>query len=134
MASGTVFVVDDEPDSLTYVTEIVTGAGYPVEAVSDASEAVEKMKAAPPAMVFLDVQMPRMNGFQVLKAMREAAPLADVPVVLLSAMGAVTGEDYDPEKIHDQYGVRPDAFLSKPVDPEAVLGELNRFLAPGAEA
>jgi CheY-like chemotaxis protein len=85
------------------------------------------MQAEIPEMVFLDVQMPHMNGFQVLKAIRETDSLAKVPVVLLSAISAVTGNSYDPGKIQAQYGVRPDAFVSKPIKPEGVLEQLARF-------
>ena len=130
MEQGKVFIIDDEDDNLAYLTEIITAAGYHVEAFSDGSEAVTKMKAASPEIVFLDVQMPRMNGFQVLKAIREIDSLDKVPVVLLSAISAVTGDDYDPVTIHARYGVRPDAFVSKPIKPESVREQLVKFVTP----
>ena len=128
MAQGKVFIIDDEDDNLAYLTEIITAAGYQVEAFSNGSEAVTKMQAATPEMVFLDVQMPRMNGFQVLKAIREIDNLAQVPVILLSAISSVTGNDYDPETIHERYGVLPDAFVSKPIKPETVREQLAKFI------
>ncbi|MHC4487623.1 MAG: response regulator [Planctomycetota bacterium] len=130
MAHGKVFIIDDEDDNLAYLSEIITGAGYEAEAFSDGSEALIKMQAETPEMVFLDVQMPRMNGFQVLKAIRESDILAKVPVVLLSAISAVTGDEYDPDRIQAQYGVRPDAFISKPIRPEGVREQLARFVKP----
>jgi CheY-like chemotaxis protein len=86
------------------------------------------MEAAPPDLLFLDVQMPGMNGFQVLKAMRARGALARVPVVLLSAIGSVTGENYDPDMIEERYGVRPDAFVPKPIEPGRVEAALEQFL------
>ncbi len=130
MARGKVFIVDDDPDNLAYFSHLVTEAGYGVETHSDGSEALARMRAEPPAMVFLDVQMPHMNGFQVLKAIRESEDLAEVPVVLLSAIGAVTGEEYDAEKIESRYGVRPDAFMPKTIDPQVVQEQLSRFIKP----
>jgi len=130
MARGTVYVVDDEEDNLVYLTAVITEGGYPVEAVSDPAAALDKMRTLPPHLVFLDIQMPGMNGFQALKAIREMEGLADVPVVFLSAIGAVTGEEYDPAKIQERYGVRPDAFISKPIEPSAVVAQLERFLGP----
>lgn len=130
MAHGKVFVIDDEDDNLAYLIEIITAAGYQVEAFSDGSEAVTKIQAVSPDMVFLDVQMPHMNGFQVLKAIRNIESLAEIPVVLLSAISAVTGDDYDPDTIQARYGVRPDAFVSKPVRPETVREQLAKFIAP----
>ena len=52
MVQGKVFIIDDEDDNLAYLTEIITTAGYKVEAFSDGSEAVTKMQAATPEMVF----------------------------------------------------------------------------------
>lgn len=128
MTHGKIFIIDDEDDNLAYLTEIITAAGYQVEAFSDGSEAVTKIQEASPDMVFLDVQMPQMNGFQVLKAIRNIEDLAEIPVVLLSAISAVTGNDYDPETIQAQYGVRPDAFVSKPIRPESVREQLAKFV------
>lgn len=130
MANGKVFIVDDEDDNLAYLSDIITEAGYEVEAVSDGSEALNKMQAETPDMVFLDIQMPRMNGFQVLKAIRDTASLANVPVVMLSAISAVTGDAYDPDGIQERYGVRPDAFISKPIKPEGVREQLAKFVNP----
>lgn len=130
MANEKVFVIDDEHENRAYLTAIITGAGFDVEAFEDGAEAIEKMKAEPPAMVFLDVQMPRINGFQVLKEIRQSEGLADIPVVLLSAISAVTGEDYNPDVIETRYGVRPDAFVAKPIDPDGVQEQLAKFLHP----
>ena len=54
--------------------------------------------------------------------------LAGLPVVFLSAIGALTGEDYDPDMIDRLYGVRPDAFLPKPIEPKAVAEQLRAFI------
>ena len=128
MACGRVLIVDDDDDSLAYLSNIVGEAGYAVDTLSDGSETVARMRAEPPDMVFLDIQMPRMNGFQVLKAIREAESLAGIPVVFLSAISSVTGEGYDPDKIQAQYGVRPDAFMPKTIEPEAVRKQLAVFV------
>ena len=128
MAYGKVLIVDDDDDSLAYLGSIVGEAGYAVDTLSDGCKTVARMQAEPPDMVFLDIQMPRMNGFQVLKAIREAESLTGIPVVFLSAISSVTGEGYDPDKIQAQYGVRPDAFMPKTIEPEAVRKQLAAFL------
>ena len=79
-------------------------------------------------MVFLDVQMPIMDGFQVLKGIREIYSIVNVLVVLLSAISAVTGDEYDPDMIQSHYGVRPDAFVSKPIKPDSVREQLAKFI------
>ena len=129
MVYGKVLIVDDDDDSLAYLSNIVGEAGYAVDTLSDGSQTVARMQAEPPDMVFLDIQMPHMNGFQVLKAIREAESLAEIPIVFLSAISSVTGEGYDPDKIQAQYGVRPDAFMPKTIEPKAVREQLAAFVA-----
>lgn len=127
MTNGKVFIIDDEDDNLAYLSEIITMAGYEAQTFADGAEALEKMKAELPDLVFLDVQMPNMNGFQVLKEIRDSDNLADVPVLLLSAISAVTGDEYDPDTIESRYGVRPDAFVSKPIKPDKIREQLAKF-------
>jgi len=99
MTQKRVFIVDDEDANLAFLSAILTDAGCDVQAASDGQAALTSMEAAPPDLALLDVQMPGMNGFQLLAAMREREALATVPVVFLSAIGAVTGEDYDADSI-----------------------------------
>jgi len=132
MACGKVLIVDDDDDSLAYLCDVVREAGYTADTLSDGSEVVARMRADPPDMVFLDIQMPRTNGFQVLRAIREEETLAKIPVVFLSAISSVTGESYDPDKIQAQYGVRPDAFMPKMIEPKAVRQQLEVFVVSKA--
>ncbi len=128
MTQAKVFVIDDEFETLAFMEQVITEAGHRVETFTDGNEAIRKMQALPPDMVFLDLQMPNINGFQVLKAIREVCHLDDVPVVLLSAISAVTGSEYCPETLEARYGVRPDAFVPKPVLPDAVTEQLRVFI------
>ncbi len=128
MSQAKVFVIDDEFETLAFMEKVITEAGYRVETFTDGNEAVEKMKAIPPDMVFLDLQMPTVNGFQVLRAIRQVRRCADLPVVLLSGLSAITGSEYCPETLEARYGVRPDAFVSKPVLPDAVEEQLQTFI------
>ena len=128
MARHKILIVDDDDDSVAYLSNIIGEAGYAVDTLPDGSAVVAQMQADPPDMVFLDIQMPRMNGFQVLKAIRKADELAGIPVIFLSAISSVTGERYDPDRIQAQYGVRPDGFMPKTVEPEAVRKWLAAFM------
>jgi CheY-like chemotaxis protein len=129
---ATIFAIDDEPDNLTFLEAIIAEAGCEAETISDPTTAIDRMRANLPALVFLDVQMPGLNGFQVLRAMRAEPALAEVPVVLLSAIGAVTGVEYDEDLIEQKYGVRPDGFLAKPISPDGVKAELAKVTGDAA--
>jgi two-component system, OmpR family, response regulator AdeR len=128
MAQAKVFIIDDDDDIIAFLSSIVTEAGHEVEAYTDGGKALDALTDQSPALVFLDVQMPKMNGFQVLSAIRERSHLAEVPVVMLSGISAVTGDDYDPDVIESRYGVRPTAFVNKGGNPAKVRAELEPFL------
>ncbi len=128
MTQAKVFVIDDEFETLAFMEQVIGEAGHRAETFTDGNEAIEKMQATPPDMVFLDLQMPKINGFQVLKAIRQVPRFDGIPVVLLSAVSAVTGSQYCPETLEARYGVRPDAFVPKPVLPDAVNEQLKVFV------
>ena len=71
MSQAKVYVIDDEFETLAFMEQVITEAGHQVETFTDGNQAVEQMKTLAPDMVFLDLQMPGINGFQVLKAMRQ---------------------------------------------------------------
>lgn len=128
MALGRILIIDDDDDNLAYLGKIIGDAGYEVETLDDSTKALDTIKRVSPDMIFLDIQMPMMNGFQVLKAIRDDKALDRIPVVFLSAIGAVTGQAYDPDTIESQYGVRPDAFMDKTVKAADVQATIAQFV------
>jgi CheY-like chemotaxis protein len=128
MSDKHILIVDDDDDNIAFMKKIIQDAGYQVQAVTDSTQAMPSLLAQKPAMVFLDVQMPGLNGFQVLKEIRANTELAGLTVVLLSAIGAVTGQDYDPDMIEAQYGVRPDAFLPKGIAPQEIRAKIEEIM------
>ena len=131
MAHEMIFVIDDEQDNLDYIEAILNEEDYNVQTFLSGVEALENMKIAPPNMVLLDVQMPGMNGFQVLKAMQTDEELKAIPVVFLSAIGSITGIDYDSAEIETRYGVLPDDFIPKPIDPDRIIEKIKKYINKG---
>ncbi len=78
--------VEDEPD-IQAVTKLAleTVGGFTVKTCSSGAEALKEAVAFAPDLILLDVMMPGMDGFSTLKALRELAPLATVPVVFMTA-------------------------------------------------
>ena len=130
MSSLKVFVVDDEQDNVDFLVAVLGGASFDPVGFTDGKAALEAMMQEAPALAILDIQMPNLNGFQLLKKMRDEDVLRDVPVIFLSAIGAVTGEEYDPDRIEKEYGVRPNAFVSKPIDEESLLSAIEAVRNP----
>jgi CheY-like chemotaxis protein len=114
----TVLVVDDEFDLTGTLRAILEGEGYRVDTCSNGGEALERLKAARSDLVLMDVMMPVLSGFEVLRAMRKMPGLDSVPVVLMSSVPpGVKKEDY-----------RWQAFLRKPFSLLSVVATVEGLI------
>lgn len=102
-----VLVVDDEPDARELLQEFLTGKGYEVLTASDGEEALQRVKAERPHLIFLDVRMPKMDGLEVLKRVREIDQ--EVGVIMVTA---VKEEDIGRQAL--QLGAFD--YITKPLD------------------
>ena len=87
-----ILVVEDEPDDLDLLIDILFDAGYDVLGAQDGPTALEKAAQERPDLILLDIWMPIMDGFQVLSKLKEDTATGATPVVLLTAMPPVLGE------------------------------------------
>ena len=116
-----VLIVDDEQHIrllIEQALEELADDGVDLFTAADGDEALEVIEAHHPALVFLDVMMPRKNGFEVCRAVKQDLGLRDTHVVLLTAKG----QAYDREQ---GMAAGADAYLTKPFDPDELL-ELAR--------
>ena len=79
-----VLVVDDEPDAVELLQEFLTAKGYEVLAASNGEDALRKVKEERPHLILLDVRMPKMNGIEVLKQVRQIDH--EVGVIMVTAV------------------------------------------------
>ena len=86
---GRILVVDDGPENLRVLSELLRNEGYVTRPVSDAPLALEVAAAEPPDLILLDIMMPGMDGFEVCRRLKQNARLRDIPIVFLSAMDDV---------------------------------------------
>jgi DNA-binding response OmpR family regulator len=102
-----VLVVDDEPDAVELLREFLAAKGYEVTTASDGEEALLKVKQDRPHLILLDVRMPRMNGMEVLKRVREID--REVGVIMVTAVN---------EEETGRQALRMGAFdyITKPLD------------------
>lgn len=80
-----ILFVDDERDLVRSAEIFLTEAGYEVVAAYDGMEALEKLDTVKPDLMVLDITMPRLNGWDVLRMMQQDAEKADIPVLVLTA-------------------------------------------------
>jgi len=113
VAGETILVIDDSPTILRVVQLVLTKAGFTVNTAADGEEGIARARAERPALILLDFVMPKMNGYQVCRALAESADLKDIPVVLMSAKGDQVGERF--VKV---MGIVD--YITKPFSPEAI--------------
>jgi DNA-binding response OmpR family regulator len=116
-----VLVADDDPDIRELVEFKLSQAGYAVQAVPDGLSAWEAFESEPPALAVLDVMMPGLSGFDVLRKIRDSDH-PRVPVLMLSAKS----RDSD---VDTGFAIGADDYVIKPFSPRELLHRVNTMLA-----
>ena len=119
-----VLIVDDEAFIrllLEQTLEDLEEKGVELISAENGEEALALVKSEHPGLVFLDVMIPRMSGFDVCRAIKRDLKLEDVYVVILTAKG----QEYDKEIGRD---VGADLYVTKPFDPDELLDLATRIL------
>ncbi|MFY0566873.1 ATP-binding protein [Archangium lansingense] len=117
-----ILLADDNADMRAYVERLLRTQGWDVEAVRDGATALEAARARPPDLVLSDVMMPRLDGFGLLRALREDARTHTVPIILLSARA---GEEATVEGL----GAGADDYLTKPFSARELVARVGAALA-----
>jgi CheY-like chemotaxis protein len=121
MANQTVLVVDDDLDNITFVESILEKEGYSIISASDGREGLDRATAELPDLIVLDVQMPKMNGFEVFTSLRAEEATKEIPVIMLTGIREKIGRGYSADDMNTFFGERPIAYLEKPISPEQLL-------------
>jgi CheY-like chemotaxis protein len=116
-----ILIVDDEPLNVDYLEQELESRGFVTETAADGLEALERVAAAPPDLVLLDVMMPGMDGISALRVLKEDPETRLIPVVLMTALNAVEDRVRGIE-------AGADDFLSKPVDDRELLARIRTAL------
>jgi signal transduction histidine kinase len=116
-----VFVIDDEPDMLEYLTDILSGEPVEVHAYSSASEALHALEQHEPKLIVSDLMMPRVDGAGVIERLRRTPGFERTPVMIVSA-------DHDTESLVELLDYGAVDFLTKPFVAEEFLARVRRHL------
>lgn len=114
----TVLVVDDEPDVRSYLSMILTDAGFNVRTAGDGVEALKMIREQKPDFISLDLVMPRKSGHKLLYELRKDRELSRIPVLVVTAHAKTELGKADLEDIMENTLISgPGVYLEKPVKP-----------------
>ncbi len=125
-----VLVVDDELDMRTFLVTLLEISGYkPIIAV-DGQQGIEIARKKKPALIIMDVMMPRESGINMYRELRTDEELKSIPVIMLSALARKTF--FHSQKLLDEYKgekiPEPEAYIEKPPEAEELLEIINKIL------
>ena len=122
-----ILIIEDNPANVELMAFLLTAYGHSTVSAPDGPRGIAAACAEPPDLVACDVNLPGMDGFSVLAALRAEPALARVPVLAVTAL-AMAG---DREKV---LAAGFDGYISKPIEPESFVAELEAFLPAAAPA
>jgi Response regulators consisting of a CheY-like receiver domain and a winged-helix DNA-binding domain len=117
----TILIADDEPNIVRLVQMNLERHGYKVVGAPDGREALKMMEESQPDLIVLDVMMPYVDGFEVLRRVRSDPLLRDIPVVMLT----VKAQDAD---VFEGESRGADVYLTKPVNPGELVSFVRRLV------
>jgi DNA-binding response OmpR family regulator len=117
-----ILVVEDDPVNQMILTDFLAANGYATVAASSGPEGIERFDREGPDLCLVDVQLPRKNGFELLREMKSRGPAT--PILLMSAVY----NDYDQSARTVQLGALADGYLTKPFDLVELLSQVRQLL------
>ncbi len=120
----TILIVDDEHHIrilIEQTLEELEDEGVELLTASNGEEALAIIEAEKPNLVFLDVMMPKMNGFEVCHTVKNKLKIQDIYIIMLTAKG----QEFDKQQGND---VGADLYMTKPFDPDEILAKAIEVL------
>jgi len=118
-----ILVVEDNQDNREMVVKVLKFNGYGVIEAVDGEEAIEKAKTQAPALILLDIYLPKMDGYEVAKRLKGDTGLKDIPVIALTAHAMKGNRE-------QALAAGFDGYISKPIDIRELPKQIEQFLRP----
>lgn len=117
----TIMLVDDDPDTLYTVGEIISELGYNTLFASNGNECLNQLKKQIPDLVLLDIMMPVMDGFETIKRIKSIKEYKNIPVVALTAYAMI-----NESKIIERNGFT--GLITKPIHRKELIERIKKYL------
>ena len=113
-------MLDDEPAHLTNLRDILSDAGFSVSTANNGKEAIEKAKAKAPDLIFLDIIMPEMDGFETCRQLAGDPETKEIPVVFVSSKNQRADKVWA-----EMQGGK--AYVTKPYSADEIVDQIKAF-------
>jgi sigma-B regulation protein RsbU (phosphoserine phosphatase) len=120
--SESILIVDDTQANLRLLSQLLTGRGYRVRAVTNGARALASVEAETPDLILLDIRMPEMDGYQVCQRLKEMPQAGDVPILFISALDEVEGK-------MKAFAIGGLDYITKPFQLEEVVARVETHLS-----
>jgi len=121
----TILVVDDDPDTRTYLTTVLQDNGFATVSAADGTEAMNKIEENLPDLIALDIAMPEKSGVAVYRSLKGDERLKSIPVIIITGIS----DDFKKFISTRRQVPPPEGYISKPVDFEQLLSMVKELLA-----
>jgi DNA-binding response OmpR family regulator len=121
MSRKKILLVDDSSTVLLLHRMMLSHCGYELLTARDGQEALDKASTERPDLIFLDVIMPRMDGFQTCRALRSRSETKNVPIILVTTRG-------EPHYVRQGFESGCTDYITKPFDGEELLAKVRSHL------
>ena len=125
-----VLVVDDDPDVRLFSVTVLEENGYTPMEAANGEEGLKMIKQENPALIILDVLMPRQSGIRLYRELKTDKSYKDIPIIILSGIAKKTF--LRSQKALTEFGGKevpePKVYLEKPVEPEVLIAEIKKLL------
>jgi len=115
-----IMVIEDNPDNMDLVTEILEDENYKVEGFNRARTGLERLKLGNIDLILMDISLPDMNGLDATRLIRQDGSISHIPILALTAHAMINDE-----RLCLDAGC--DAYLTKPIDDELLLQRIAYY-------
>ena len=118
---GKILVVDDKLENIQVLYSLLGGEGYEVNAATNGPQALKDVQNERPDLILLDVNMPKMDGFEVCKKLKAQSDTSRIPVIFITA-------NNDDQKISEGFKAGAVDYVTKPIKTDELTSRINTHL------
>jgi twitching motility two-component system response regulator PilH len=125
--SRRILIVDDEPDVALYLATILRAYGHEPETASNVEEGLRLLETSPPALICLDIMMPKESGVSMYRQLKQNEETAGIPVIVISGVETEGQFDFS-TYLPDEELPPPEFFMEKPIKIQEFISTIERLL------